>query len=76
MMRARASAEIGSEDPTVVTLNAVVTENGTAAAAAGDADERTRGVFRIVFAARRFLYSSGVEDVGHDRGRLSDCEEL
>lgn len=51
-----------SEDPLVVSFDAVVGADGFAAAATGDADEGAVGARRIIFAAWRFFTGSGIDD--------------
>src|SRR5205085_827661 len=58
------SSEVRSENPFVVSLDAVVGDDGVAAAAAGDSNELTGRVCRCVFAAWRFFCSSYVKHVG------------
>ena len=59
--------EVRSEDPLIVAINAVVGDDGSAFAATGDADELHGSVFRCVFAARRFFFGVGIENIRDER---------
>src|SRR5687768_667496 len=69
--RRDSSLEERGEDPLVMALDVVVGEDGGAAAAARDSDERPAARYRSILAARRVILRPGVEDAAeaHEASR-------
>ena len=68
VMNKRASPEVWSEDPSIMTFDTVVGNDGVATTATGDADEWPSRVRSVIFAAGGLFCASGVEDVREHRG--------
>ena len=60
------------EDPSVVSINSVICHDGITLTATGNAEEWSRGICRIIFAARRRRSGFSIEYVGHLRNYRSE----